>query len=259
MSNTFNMQRFLMLFKKHTKEHYKTHLMSLGVLTGILFIVFGYTAYVGGLQTATQEGFFAFFLVFGGCIYTSMVFLDLNQKDKALAILTLPVSSFERFLVIWIYSFVIFQIVFILCFYVVDVAVISIANSYAPYYERQKIIDFTSDDTAIYYIFLYSWFLQAVAFLGSIFFNKLHFVKSALALFGFVFILIFINQLLVRVIIDPNASAKVPFAELQVRDNTLFYYLEDSASKLGIVGVMFLAGTLCLWAAAYFKLKEKQV
>jgi hypothetical protein len=257
MNNTFHMQRFIWLFNKHTKEHYKTYLMSLAVLVGVMAITIGYTGYMGGLSKEVQQVLFVFFLVFSGCIFSSMIFSDLGHKKKALSLLTLPVSSFERFLVSWIYSFVIFQVVFIACFYMVDAAVIKIVNSYAEF--PKTVIDISANDNGFHVIFLYFWFLHGTTFLGSIYFKKLHFVKTALVVFGFVFILILLNQAFVRLIIDRGVSAKIPFAVLRIHDMGAIYYVESLASLPVILTFMLSVSVLCLWAATYFKLKEKQV
>lgn len=255
MNNTFNMQRFLWLFNKHTKEHYKTYLMSLAVLAGVMTITMGYTGYMGGLKKEVQQGFFAFFLVFSGCIFSSMTFSDLGQNKKALSVLMLPVSSFERFLLNWIYSFIVFQLIFISCFYAVDIVIVKIANSYAEF--PDQVMDLTDNSNGFYSVFLLFWFLHSATFLGSIYFEKLHFVKTALAVFGFLFIIVLINQRIAPLVIDAGVSAKLPFSSLSVKEGPSFYAVEAKAPFIPIF--MLSVSTLFLWTAAYFKLKEKQV
>jgi len=257
MNNTFNMQRFLWLFSKHTKENYKTYLMSLAVFAGILFISLGYVAYFGGLGNGTQEGFFAFFLVFSGSVFASLSFSKLGHKHNAVSILTLPVSTFERFLVSWIYSFVVFQIVFIVCFYAVDLTIVNISNHNSPV--KTEVLDLTSGDIKLYFVFMYFWFLHGISFLGSVFFQKLHFIKTALVFFFALIILVFANQALARLIIDHHVSVKMPFSNLFIQEGTSTFYIDTLVSMPIILTLMLLISALCFWAAAYFKLKEKQV
>lgn len=257
MNDTFNMQRFIWLFNKHTKEHYKMYVMSLAVLAGVMTITMGYTGYMGGLKNEVQQAFFAIFLIFSGCIFSSMIFSDLGHQKKALSLLILPVSGFERFLVSWIYSFVIFQVVFIACFYVVDTAVIKIVNSYAA--SPKTVIDLSVNENGFHTIFLYFWFLHGASLLGSIYFKKLHFIKTALVVFGFVFILILMNQAFVRLIIDKNATAKIPFTAIRIQEGGSIHYVDSPAYLPVILTFMLSLSILCLWTAAYFKLKEKQL
>lgn len=255
MNNTFNMQRFLWLFNKHTKENYKTYLMSIGVFVAILSFTMGYVAYFGGLNNGTQEAFFAFFLTFPGTVFASLAFSKLGSKSGAISILTLPVSTFERYLVGWIYSFVIFQIVFFTCFFAVDIAIVNISNHYLK--TETKLIDITSEETKLYVVFFYFWFLQSVAFLGSIFFNKLHFIKTALVFFLALIILVVTNKIMAQLIMDSQVSARFPFSNLFIKDGISSYYIAAQPSV--ILTVVLCISALCLWVAAYFKLKEKQV
>ncbi|MGY0041531.1 ABC transporter ATP-binding protein [Pedobacter sp. NJ-S-72] len=99
MNNIFSFQRFFKLLSKHTREQYKTYLISTAVLIGILSLMLGFTAYLSGgeLGVRAQIAYFYIFLFLSGTIFTSMVFTDLSDKKKSIPALTLPVSNFERF------------------------------------------------------------------------------------------------------------------------------------------------------------------
>lgn len=257
MNNTFNMQRFLWLFNKHTKENYKTYLMSIGVFVAILSFTLAYVAYFGGLRNGAQEVFFAFFLTFSGCVFASLAFSNLGEKSSAISVLTLPVSAFERFLVSWIYSFVIFQIVFVACFFAVDATIINISNHYTKIHT--KLLDITSAETKLYVVFLYFWFLHSIALLGSVFFKKLHFIKTALVFFLAFVTLVVVNQGLARLVMGSQVSARMPFSNLFVDEGISKYYIATHSSSTLILTFLLCLGALFLWVAAYFKLKEKQV
>ncbi|WP_316817337.1 hypothetical protein [Pedobacter nyackensis] len=258
MNNIFNMQRFLWLFSKHTKENYKSYLMYTGLFVAILSVALGWVAYFGGLRNnEMQEVFFAFSLTFSGALFASLTFSNLGDKSNAISVLTLPVSTFERFLVAWIYSFVIFQIVFVVSFYAVDITVLNISNRYSTV--PTKLLDITSEETKLYIVFLFFWFLHSVAFLGSIFFKKQHFTGTALVFFLALIILIVINQGLVALIIGDQVSVKLPFSHLFVQEGNSSYYIDTHTSMPFVLTLMLSVSAVCLWTAAYFKLKEKQV
>lgn len=258
MNNTFNMQRFLWLFNKHTKENYKSYLMSIGVLAGVMAITLCYCLYMGGLNNKIQEVIFVFSLFFSGCFFTSLIFSDLGKKKKAMTLLTLPVSNLERFLVSWIYSFVIFQVVFVACFYVVDTTIIKIFNSFGK--SPATVIDITAKENPIIGMIMYFWFLHAVTFLGSVFFNKMQFVKTLLVLFGFFIIVVLLNQGFVHLIIGEGVTTSIPFSAIRIPSKeNVFHYLEDQTSLPLLMTVMFSVSILSLWTAAYFRLKEKQI
>jgi hypothetical protein len=61
MSNTFNLTRFIRLFKKHTLEHAKTYLLSTGVLAGVTAIGLGLFVVTNGgaiSYTVTKHCFY---------------------------------------------------------------------------------------------------------------------------------------------------------------------------------------------------------
>lgn len=254
------MQRFLRLLSKQTKENYKTYLLSLAVMVGILSLLMGMVTYAnhGSLQTKVQAAFFVNFLVFSGAIFTSMIFADLGDKKKAIPVLTLPVSNFERFLVGWIYSFVIFQLVFTTSFFAIDFILITLGNT-NPVIKNEMVVLWSEQSEILmaYEIFVV---IHAIMLLGAIFFEKLHFIKTAFFLFIFVIALILISQPFTRMLFaDVEHIKAVPFIGVNVQDNVHDLMVNPDRSANMITAFMAVAVTLLLWTAAFFKLKEKQV
>jgi len=260
MNNTFDLQRFLKLLSKQTKENYKTYLLALAVMAGILSLLMGTVVYGnhGRLEVRVQSAFFINFLLFSGAIFTSMVFADLGDKKKAIPFLTLPVSNFERFLVGWVYSFVIFQVVFTLAFYLIDFILITIGN--ADPLIKNSLLGFSTDNTELAISFMVYTAIHAIAFLGSVYFERLHFIKTAFVFFIFVIAIVLINQPFTEMLFDDMEGVKgVPFIGVNIRTNHQAFMLNPDRTANTITGVMAVAVTILLWTAAFFKLKEKQV
>lgn len=137
MNNIFSFNRFTLLFKKHSIEHAKTYLLSIAVLAGLMSLVLGFTVYSshGLLPIEIQNISFYYFILGAGSIFTSLTFTDLGDKKRAPSALTLPASHFEKYLVSWLYSFVIFQLVLIGLFYLINSIIISI--SIPPRYRKK--------------------------------------------------------------------------------------------------------------------------
>jgi len=260
MNNSFNMQRFLRLLSKQTKENYKTYLMSLAVMAGILSLLMGLVVYAdrGGLEVRVQSAFFINFLVFSGAIFTSMIFTELGDKKKAIPVLTLPVSNLERFLVSWVYSFVIFQVVFVISFYVIDFILVGIGN--ASSLHKNSLLGFTYENTELKMAFIVFTIIHAITFLGSIYFERLHFIKTAFALFIFLIALVLINQPFTRLLFDNMDGVKgVPFVGVNIQSKTNAFMINADDGANMVTSLMVIAVTFLLWTAAFFKLKEKQV
>lgn len=259
MNNIFNIQRFLRLFNKQTKDNYKTYLMSLAVMVGLLAITMGIGASLnrGEFTKSTQAGFYIAFLILAGTIFTSMVFADLGDKKKAIPALTLPVSHLEKFIVGWLYSFLIFQLAFTLCFFAVDFAVINITNSSSLLVIKNEFVNTDTLGKQLYIPFIAFAFLHSVTFLGAIYFERLHFIKSSFALFIFIFLVWLVDQPIANLIFGQNGMRSIPFGGVTVEDHERNFMITSDANT--IIYLTLFAVTFLLWTAAFFKLKEKQV
>lgn len=259
MNNTFNFGRFLRLFNKHTREQYRTYLMSIAVLIGIFIVIMGALAYSndGFLNLKAQAAYFDFFLLAAGTIFTSTVFAELGDEKKTIPALTLPVSHFERFLVGWIYSFIFFQLVFLTSFYSVAALVAGIGENNPLVHNHLLKLD--PKDPMIYVAYTGFVLLHGATLFGAITFKKLHFIKTAFALFVFLIVLLMINSSMIHMIFGENAHAGVPFAKIFLREGNINSQIKAGDTGNMITKIMVISTVILLWTSAYFKLKEKQV
>jgi hypothetical protein len=257
MNNTFSLQRFIWLFNKLSKEHLKIYLLVTLLMACFIAIVMGYLAYFEDLSVNVQKAVFTCLLLSMGVNFSIFSFADLWQKNKAISLLTLPVSTFERFLVKWIYSFVIFQLVFIVCFYAIDMAILGMLNRNAEL--ATPLLDVSPGNNSFYIVFLCFAFFHALHFLGSVTYHKLHVIKASLLFLALILILVFFNLGFVRLLIGGNATAELPFSIVSIQEGSANYNLEDKSLMRILILFLLSISSLCLWTAAYFKLKEKQV
>jgi hypothetical protein len=258
MKNYFNLRRFGLLFRKHTVENYKSYLMSLIVLVGIMALVMGFVAYnsSGKLVTGLQELFFMLFLVGAGTVFTSTVFSELGEQKRAIAFLTLPASLLEKYLVAWIYSFLIYLLIYIPAFYLVASVIISIGGKGGEDAELLNLFGPHSNVDKV--IFLYA-FLHAVSLIGAVFFRKAHFIKTVFILFLGFFAVTILNQLLLQAMLGHADLSAIPLSGATITEDGQGYKLGVPDADLSFTWIVSIGFILIIWAAAYFKLKEKQV
>lgn len=255
MSNLFNAKRFGLLFIKHTTEHYKAYLMSLLVLVGVMVLGGGFLIYMIdapidiGLQTAMFGSIFAL----AGTMFTSTIFADFGNPKKAIGSLTLPASNFEKFLVGWLFSFVIFSVVFIATFYAILAVLINLQH--IPDAPHQVINIFSGQLIMIFIVFM---LLHSVAFFGAIYFKKLHFIKTAFCFFISIAIATLANTAILGLLLGRSIRPAIPFGRVNlVEDNTPSI---DGGSQSSIVIIwLIIVIAFTFWVAAYYRLKEKQV
>lgn len=260
MNNTFDLQRFGLLLAKHTKENARTYLLSVAVLAAILcsFLTFVTYASDGYLGPHLQATFYLIFKILSGAMFTSVVFSDYGSKKKSIPLLTLPVSNLERYLVSWIYSYLIFQVLYTMCFYLVDFSVLSIANLTSV--EKNVVVNIiTIEDSKFYPGLMIFTFVHSVFFLGAIFFRNLHFIKTGFVFFGGILGIILLNAPLLRIIFGENALFSPPFNSIRIMEGNNGVSLDPAQGTELIPWVLIMVMSLILWTAAYFKLKEKEV
>lgn len=257
MNKTFNAKRFGRLFIKHSTENYKSYGMSLVAMIGVMLLGGSFLVYMVGVRMDKndQSTMFMMILLLAGTIFTSTIFADLGDKKKAIPWLLLPASHFEKFLVAWIYSFIVFIIIYTASFYMVALFVLSIKPLEGPLPEMFEI----SNHHALQMYLIYA-FLHSVAIYGAIYFEKLHFIKTAFAFFISLGILILINKMLLGTMLGRNVAATPPFGNLRFTENGRLYDIVLSYKQHGDrINYLVMGLAVIFWLAAYFRLKEKQV
>ena len=258
MNNLFNLKRFLMLNKKHLFEKGKEYLLSsltlIMILTGLLAFIAYKNGY--GLTEDMQKLVFVLTFCLSGIIFTSMIFSDLSDKRKSTIYLTLPASHLEKYLVSWIFSYLIFQLVFTAVFYlatsiVVNLGIDEIGNGNTVF----NIFDSQSKVYQVFYVYLLA---HSLMFYGAVYFRKKHFIKTIFSLFSIVSLLTLFNNLLLSLMIKSEVLLSPPFSSLNFIENQTRYYLEVEKSS-GFVITLLAILTAILWISAFYRLKEKEV
>ncbi len=260
MNNTFDFGRFARLYRKHTVEHFKSYLLSAAVLAGLLLVCLGFFWYTHGakLSIRDQANPFVFFYLACGTIFTSLTFSYLSQKKEAIPALMLPASHLEKYLVSLIYTFVVYQLIFIGIYFAVDGFLFALG---APFEKSEnEMINVFAPDQKIYLVFLLFALLHAFAFWGAIYFEKLHFIKAGFVVLALCFFITFINNMLLNAFIKADTNKGIPFTGANITENGKHYYvyLNGGGFMLG-VAVAVAVITVLLWVTTYFKLTEKEV
>ena len=261
MNNIFGFKRFGKLFLKHTTEHFRSYLMSTLVLCGIITIFYAFVTMTGG---TTRAGFrisaLTIFYLLAGCIFTSTVFSDYGNKNKAISSLTLPVSHLEKFLVGWVYSYLIYTAIFAISFSLVDYCFVQFASQVE---DKRSLLKAMDDVPILGTLFYFYSILHSVAIFGAIYFKSMHFIKTALCFFATIILLtIFHNALLRTLVTADEVMFSQPFLNgLGIRSETkIFYMIRLDDSMKGIYSSIMLVGiTAMLWIGSFFEIKEKQI
>lgn len=276
MNQTFDFRRFSLLVGKHWADNRKKYMLSIVAFMSLILIWYVFIMLTDpldplaeGLQHVTY--YFSLFLV--GPFYASQFFKDLSSRSKGINYLMVPASTLEKTLCSIFYVVILFVVVFTVAFYLVNIITVGLANLVHPDYSgvaRNGIVHKAhisnifripgNPRNMAQYFFLLFFAVQSVAFLGSIYFPKYSYIKTAIsitivclviALVGFYFTSFFMprggfNELSTyRVFSEDGNETRV--IQLPAWIGKVLKFL------------FFYAFPPIFWVTTYFRLKEKEV
>jgi hypothetical protein len=257
MNNFFNARRFGRLFVKHTAEHIRTYLMSISVLGGVILLGGSFIFFVipGPPDPGLQLACFVLLLIISGTLFTSTVFSDYGIKHRAISAITLPATSFEKFLVGWLYSYPIFMVIYAGVFFLLLYVFGQLGHWPGMHFQY---LSLTQPD--VYMVAVIYSMLHSISLFGAIFFNKLHFIKTGFVFFISYALLLVCNTSFLKALTGLNVvKLAMPFGFLNFTIGDKFYSITTVSDFNLIVLAVLLLSSVMVWVAAYFRLKEKQV
>jgi len=191
LSNYFEPSRFWLLLKMELFRSRKGFLLTFVITFGLLFTGFILENIFGTSRVFdSHQAGYSFFLLTGGFILSSLAFNDLSNPLRRCYYLTLPASTFEKFVSMWLLTCVFWIIMFTLTFIIYALMANSIGHLI---FRKITFLAFeplaaTPINSIKYYIIF-----QVVFMVGAVHFRGYVFPKTifALLLFGMVCGIIF--------------------------------------------------------------------
>jgi len=265
------MNRFGLLLKRQWLEFGKIYLMSLVVLTAIIVGMYffntpkiGHDNFRWTNTNFTQLGFKLPLFLVAGLLFISIVastyFGVLGQKSKAIMELMTPASVVEKFLCGIFFTVIVSILSYLLIFYVVDKIFIQYINSL---WENQKLLNYhtqkltpvifsnifddITEEPEYKFLFVSPFLISSIFFLGSVYFNRFHYIKTAVSITAF---LTFIITLTIKIGISLMKD-KTPINNGIVVGEKNFIF----TAFFWLTTIL----TLIIWTITYIRLKEKEV
>ncbi len=268
MNNTFNLQRFSLLLKRQWLEFGKIYLISLGVLLGVFLTFYGnfyYNVVTYGVNPSASAFRIPLFIISGIIFITiaaSSYFAHFGQKPRAIIDLLIPASTLEKFMAGVFFTTVLGILSYLLLFYLTDLAFITKLKIWHETSGNNMYLDgkkvqlnlmfpyfFAQDRQNLPLpIFLAPFFITSIFLLGSIYFEKFHYIKTAIIVLIFSGIWSVIISKASKVLFE----GKIPINKLV--NNGL---IKDMFEPL--MSILLVVLTLIFWAITYVRLKEKEV
>jgi hypothetical protein len=229
--------------------------MSLTVLVGVLIIGGCFLVYIveARLDKGLQSAFYMMILVLSGTIFTSTVLADLGDRKRAVAWLALPASHFEKYLVVWLYSLLIFIVIYTAAFYLSVSFLLYIKPSIGSQEGIFNVFEKWPMEMWVVYAFLH-----AIAFYGAVFFERLHFIKTAFVFFISLALLVIINKIILSALLGRAVEMTPPFGIARFSGGGQDVRLAEKLQEPYMI-YLVIALAVIFWIATYWRLKEKQV
>ena len=248
LKNHFDISRFWLLLKMEISRSRKGVLMTLIITFGFLFFVGLLLAPVidPGMLVYEHSIPYAFTMLAGGFILSSLAFHDLNSSLRRYNYLTLPVSAFEKFLSMWLLT----SIGWIFLYTVIYTIYTFFANTIGQLLFHDIAFETFNPFGPFAFRFMKFYFiLQGIFLAGAAHFKGYPFPKTLLALVLFSAFIGLITYLIMKDMFDFECNSEsnpligMPVYSLWLVAEWLFWWL---------------FAPLC-WVITYLGLKEQEV
>lgn len=255
------------LCRKNVIENWKTNLLRIGLMYGVMAVIFVWAGYSDYKNLRPEEpdpfvnttlGIFAWFGLICGCISASFTMENMKSKTSRLSSLMIPATPFEKYFSRWFVSTIVFIVVFIIAYLLADYTRVLIYSFAYPdknivaaqlsyFFSSEASYGFPDASDAIGRIILCYLFLQSCFVLGSSIWPKNSLVKTFVAAFAVLLLNgIILGGFLYFFFNDSNITFnKIPLVSEEIYKALLY-----------VVPVFFI---LLNWTLAYFRFKEAEI
>ncbi|NDV58929.1 hypothetical protein [Bacteroides sp. 519] len=262
----FSTSRFMNLCRKEMVESWRTNLLRLVMLYGIMAVLFvanAYFKYQWYPEFATDDPMVTYSLTYFvslgwifGLIFASMAFSNLKSKTSRLSVMMTSATPFEKYFSRWMIYTLVYAVAFIIAFMLADytrvlISKIMFPNTtihvaslkhlvvYSPQYSLMP------DVKMFIKLLLLYFFTQSFFFLGSAVWPKNSFVKTFAAGLGIILTYALFAAVTVRILI--GESIYIEKFDISI----------ETANTIGMCIMVFF--TLFNWTLAYYRFKESEI
>jgi hypothetical protein len=199
----FDINRLKNLLVRQISFNYKILLIATGAIAGLLLFIGTMMLLFSG-QTIDQKVFLGLIMPYffvGGYVFSSVVFSELNSPHRGYLYLTLPASTFEKLISSWLVCSVGYVLFLSIVMYVINLYYITIAASFTL--KTVEVLNiFTPSVLKMFGVYMVT---QSIFFLGAIYFRRVNFLKTFLALFVLVMVITFYSGILSKLLFFTNS------------------------------------------------------
>jgi len=263
VNNTFSIKRFgLVLRKAFLEKPMQMIGFPLLALT-IVLILYVIIKALSGIDMAQRISFFVG-LVGGSFFLSSFVFGYFSNNANGSSFLSLPASHFEKWLCSVLIAGVFYPIVFLIFYYGIDTLFVALYHNgldpASPFYKQQYEAIYRFDLAGVIAgnVYILFFIYTGAMLLGSLYFNKVAVIKTAIAL-CIICLVIFGANWLFATLLFGNIDDASPFHGVALRVGNDVGSIELPAGIANISKyAFFYVMPATFWILSYTRLREKE-
>ena len=263
MNNTFNARRFALLLKKTLFEKPTQLFGFTGLIFLFILIVYYITKTFVNFQVA-QNISFLWGLVGGDFILASFMFNYFSSTASGSSYLTLPVSNFEKWLTAVVIAGILYPLAFLIFYRIMDASFVAAYHNSldpnGPFYKIRYEAVYLFRFNAWIARQCYTMFLvfSGMMLIGSLYFNKVALVKTALFVCVLAFGIYGINYLFASLMFK-NIDDAFPFQHVAILVGREVGSVELPKNVHDPIWYFMNYGLpVILWGVAFIRLREKE-
>jgi len=256
MNQVFSFHRYWLLLKLDFAENGRRNALTFAVILGLMLVMMSPAIDYRklGFDPIVFHVLAYFMITFCTSLFTSLAFDKYASSTKGINAILIPASQTEKFMAALAANLV-FATALISLFVGMHIGFVELLEKEMP-----GIIDKKFHPSFIQLLVYIFFLIQSVCFLGSIYFKKAAYIKTASVFFFALIAFSLMNRMYVRNFTnaDPSVSA-VPFGQWNIMGRNSMFLIEYSQSTFLLIKIFLVFFVIALWYIAFVRLKEKEI
>jgi len=263
MSDVFSIKRFFLLFKKIIVERPVQTLGVSALLLILSFILYVAAKNIIGFGPA-QNLTFIWGLAGGGFFLSSFMFGYFNTNANGSSYLTLPASFLEKWLCGILIAGILYPLIFLLFFHITDIAFVAAYHNSLDktslFYKQQyeSVYPFDLNGRIAWKVYALFLLLAGAMLTGTLYFNKMAFIKTGITICIAFFILFGLNWFVASMLFCKiNDAGLYNHVTLPVGKEQGVLLLPSNLEETFRYGTSYIIPVI-LWFLPLLRLREKE-
>ena len=257
------MKRFGLLLNKTFRERPMQIFVFPGLMLTLVLILYVLIKALSGFDMAQRISFFVG-LVGGSFFLASFVFGYFSSNASGSSFLSLPASHFEKWLCGVLIAGIFYPVVFLIFYYGIDTGFVALYHNNldpaSPFYKQayESVYRFDLDGVVARNVYILFFIYTGAMLLGSLYFNKVSVIKTAVAL-CIICLVIFGTNWLFATMLFGNIEEASPFHGVALLAGNDVGSIELPADIAEICKyVFFYVMPATFWILSFTHLREKE-